>query len=160
MSVVIPAPDQELVFSILRQLITLWRDLDQENRRFLLDGETSAERLAPLIDQRDASFETSRQLEADLLERVNRLDLPGRPFDLAGAWRALSDALPALAEQLSVARRVLQALVESDKAVEARLQTGKNNLQAQIHEARRGARVFKGYVQADPMGSCFIDKVR
>jgi len=159
MSGAIPARDQEIIVSVLSRLAMIWQDLDLGNRAFL-EGDTSLDRLAPLLDQRETAFETLRQLEADLLERLNHLALPGRPFDMAGAWKVLPELLPAISGQIAHARTILKTLVESDAAVEAKLQVSKENLQAQIREARRGAHLLKGYTQADPMGSCFIDKVR
>lgn len=159
MSSTVPPGEREAINALLERLIAIWQDLDQGNREFM-NGESSLERFLPLLDRREVAFESSRQQEADLLERLNRLDLPGRPFDMAGAWKMLPEVFPVFAPTLTRSRKVLQALVESDRAVELRLQVGRENLRAQIREARRGAHLLKGYTQADPMGSCFIDKVR
>lgn len=141
------------------RLLAIYQDLTAGNRAFL-EGLPTAERLSPLLDQREVSFAELRDLEEDLAATLRdtfpQETLKGLPEVLSVMDRELPDARATIAG----VRTALSGLVASDREMQTALQQSRDLLETEIHKIRKGANLLKGYLQPDETGSCFIDKVK
>ncbi|MFZ2958349.1 MAG: hypothetical protein WA705_15790 [Candidatus Ozemobacteraceae bacterium] len=146
------------LLDIIDRLASAWRQLDEGNEAFL-SGEISAERLDPLLEQREVGFAESRHFEEELIVVFQECFPERKETDFGKIWDGLSRE-PAAEDRMIPARKALERLVESNKRVEERLKSAREDLNAQIKQTRKTGRALRGYTQANPMGSCFIDKIK
>ncbi len=145
----------------LERLTATYRELAAAHRAFLA-GPPTADRLNPLLDQREVSFTLSRDLEADLAATLAAAAAvpAASPPTLAAIAAALARELPGGAALIDDLRQALTEVVDTDRQIQALLEKSRDALDGEIKKIRRGANLLKGYLQPDETGSCFIDKVK
>lgn len=162
----------------LERLVATYRELAEAHRAFLA-GPPTADRLTPLLDQREVSFAESRDLETDLAVTLAATAAPSGPpasaakggegpetrpaappTTLASLAAAVERALPGGPALVADLRQALTEVVDTDRQIQAVLETSRAALDGEIKKIRRGANLLKGYLQPDDTGSCFIDKVK
>ncbi len=147
------------LFSAIQRLTQQVDLLSQLNSDFLKPSATT-QVIQPLLDQRELvlqDFQDTRR-ELDLLLEESGTGSP--PFSLARVRDLAEAASPEGGEIVLRLRQALEALVDSDRKVQDRLGKEKIDLSESIRTLRKGSKAMKGYVQADPRGSCFIDKIK
>jgi hypothetical protein len=154
------APDvQAFLVQALERLISTHRDLAAAHQEFLA-GPPTADRLAPLLDQREVTFALARDLENDLAVTLAEV-LPGEATAGLSALAALlARELPEGPRLVEEWRQAVAAVVATDRDVAAVLDQARAQLSEEIKKIRRGASLLKGYLQPDETGSCFIDKIK
>ncbi|MBF0499030.1 MAG: hypothetical protein HQM09_02760 [Candidatus Riflebacteria bacterium] len=146
------------LFDIVDRLAAVWRLLVDGNEDFL-SGEPTAERLNPLLEQREMGFAESRHFEEELVQTFHEVFPDRAKADFRIVWDTLG-AEPGAHERIFPARQALESLVESNRRVEERLKSARTDLNEKLKQNRRAGRILRSYTQADPMGSCFIDKIK
>lgn len=155
----IPPDVQAFLVQALERLIGTHRDLAAAHHDFLA-GPPTAERLGPLLDQREVSFTLARDLENDLVATLTEA-LPGQTaIGLAPLAALLTQELPEGPHLVGEWRQAVAEVVAADRDVQAALDQACTRLGEEIKKIRRGANLLKGYLQPDETGSCFIDKIK
>lgn len=146
---------------ILLSLANSYQKLVRANESFA-GREIDSDKFQTLIDQRSLIIEDTDLLTAELIKEINHvyLDNSFSCKNIPEAVRALQILAPELVNECEALKTSLHALVESDARVEEKLTNLKDSLKNEINKIRKSSRVIKGYKQADPMGSCFIDKIK
>ncbi|GAB4271290.1 MAG: hypothetical protein Kow0029_08820 [Candidatus Rifleibacteriota bacterium] len=150
-----------VIKKVLNKLTEAFNQLVHANEEFLnQDGGT--EDFRNLIDQRNLVIEDLDLLATELSREINIVyrDHSFSCKTIPDALRALAVLAPELADECDKVKEALARLVESDKKVEKFVSGLKESVKAEIQKIRKGSRILKGYKQADPMGSCFINKIK
>ncbi len=147
--------------NILKKLDLAYRQLAQANEKFVT-GEPGTESFKALVEQRNLIIEDLDVLTEDVLREMNHSyrDNSFACRNLVEAVRALSILAPDLDAECQALKESLARLVETDISVEKKITDLKDSVKSEIIKIRKGSKVLKGYKQADPMGSCFINRVK
>ncbi|MEW6711130.1 MAG: hypothetical protein AB1403_14980 [Candidatus Riflebacteria bacterium] len=147
--------------NILKKLDLAYRQLIQANEKFVA-GEPAADSFRVLVEQRNLIIEDLDVLTEEMLREINHSyrDNSFACRNLVEAVRAISILAPDLDAECRVLKDSLAKIVETDMAVEKKITDLKDSVKSEIIKIRKGSKVLKGYKQADPMGSCFINKVK
>lgn len=145
----------------LLRLVEAYNCMVRANESFI-DKNSGSEGFRNLIDQRNLIIEDIDLLASELAKEINLIyrehSFPCKT--IPEAVRALFVLAPELSGECDSLKESLRELVKSDLAVEANVAKLKDVVKDEIQKIRKGSRVIKGYKQADPMGSCFINKVK
>lgn len=146
---------------ILTGLTEAFKLLVEANEKFV-GKEPGAESFRALIDQRELVMEDIDLYTKDLIKEINHIyrDNSFNCKNLSEAVRALLVLAPELSQNCDKLKDSLADLVSSDNLVEKKIANLKDSLKSEINKVRKGSKVLKGYKQADPMGSCFINKIK
>jgi hypothetical protein len=146
---------------ILTGLTGAFKQLVKANEVFS-GKEPGAESFRALVDQRELMMEDVEHLTHELIKEINHIyrDNSFACKNLSEAVRALLILAPELSEKCEALKDSLSKLVESDKLVEKKISDLKDSVKLEINKVRKGSKVLKGYKQPDPMGSCFINKIK
>lgn len=144
------------------RLLRLYQRLVAENRSFLADTHVSQDRLQTLLDQRDQTAQEIGDLEAELRLTCSGTDassaeLPIGELIKLSQTRGTETGSESLLEEI---RGTLRELIASDQEIENRLAENLVGLKEEIKAIKRGTTQLRGYLQANPSGSCFIDKIK
>ncbi|MDN5278768.1 MAG: hypothetical protein PWR01_2733 [Clostridiales bacterium] len=146
---------------ILTGLVASYNRLVEANDSYL-EKDSGIEGFRNLIDQRNLVIEDIDLLTKELVKEIGQTyrEHTFKCRTIPEALRALLVLAPELSDACDRIKDALQDLVQSDAKVEAKISTMKDSVKEEISRIRRGSRVLKGYKQADPMGSCFINKIK
>lgn len=146
---------------ILSSLARAFKELVRANELFI-GKEAEAEGFRLLVDQRELLMEDVDLHTSELIKEINHKyrDNSFACKNMVEAVRALLVLAPELVEDCEVLKDELAKLVDSDAQVEKKITNLKDSVKAEISKIRKGSKVLKGYKQADPMGSCFINKIK
>ncbi|HNW37008.1 MAG TPA: hypothetical protein PKM25_18860 [Candidatus Ozemobacteraceae bacterium] len=144
----------------LQRLTLLYGELAENARSLLEITEASSDRVLQILDHRDLALLEVKDVELELVSALNESRAANSAFGLAQVVEALEGgAMPAL-EGVVRFKSALKTLVEVDEAVQKKFKETHAGLDAEIKRLRRGSSLVRGYRQADPMGSAFIDKIK
>ncbi|MBF0543638.1 MAG: hypothetical protein HQM08_04355 [Candidatus Riflebacteria bacterium] len=144
---------------ILESLAGLWQDLLKANTDFL-SGNRSQEAIKTLLAIREFSFEQTSKLESDLIERF-RSEFPELTCETPnGVWKRIREQPGIIGQIFQKSKETLTSLIKSDSEVQEYFAESRVNLKNQIKGTHKSSRLLRGYSQASPLGSCFIDKVK
>jgi hypothetical protein len=144
----------------LKQLAQAYEKIIEANRKFL--DNIGADPFRRLIDQRALIIEDIEIIAKSLAKEINHI-YREHSFScrtVPEAIRALLVLAPELSDECEELKKALKALVTSDAEIETQISQLKEAVKDEIFQIRKSSKVLKGYKQADPMGSCFINKIR
>jgi len=144
----------------LQRLTLLYGELTENARLLLGTTDISTDRLLQMLDHRDLALLEVNNVELELVSALNESRAENSAFGLSQVIEALEGgAMPAL-EGVVRFKSALKTLVEVDEAVQKKLQETHAGLDAEIKRLRRSTNLVRGYRQANPTGSAFIDKIK
>ena len=151
----------------LERLSDLYSALHNGNIDFLKQDDRP-EHLNLLLDLRELSYEEIKGLLSEMVEALQdniAAKIPELQTSGSGSVRdlivLLSEVFPEDSSRWrEKLRQALEQLVQSDQRVYETIEKRKAGISNQLKTVRRGSRLMRGYRQADPMGSCFIDKIK
>ncbi len=145
----------------LQQLCQAYEKLTQANEAFS-KKDSAVESFRNLIDQRSLIMEDIDLISNMLVKEINHI-YREHSFScntVPEAIRALQVLAPELSDQCEMLKKSLKMLVESDAGVTEQISGMKDTVKAEINKIRKSSRALKKYRQADPIGSCFINKIK
>lgn len=147
--------------NLLSGLTGAFQLLVKANETFV-GKDPGAESFRALIDQRELVMEDIDLYTKNLIKEINHTyrENSFACKNLSEGVRALLILAPELAKDCEQLKDALAELVDSDKEVEKKITNLKDSVKAEISKIRKGSKMLKGYKQADPMGSCFINKIK
>lgn len=146
---------------ILADITEAFKQLVKANEMFS-NNEPGIESFQALVNQRELIIEDIENLTHELIKEINHIyrDNSFACKNLSETIRALVVLAPELSEKCNALKACLSELVESDKLIEKKLLDLKDSVKLELNKIRKGSKILKGYKQANPMDSCFIDKTK
>lgn len=149
-----------ILYKTIKDVITCYSKLVEINSKFCLNpvtAETVNEmngKRAVIIDDIDIFF--------NILNKCPEIESIGdesfnNPLESISILARKNAKIAELKDEMSAK---LKELVRSDKLVEELIQAQTEEIKTEVKKLRLGAKNIRGYIQKNPTGSCFINKIK